>query len=276
MTTTKPQKIRLALFAIGAGALLAIVLIVFAGLHFWKDRTKYHIVFDHSVYGLDHGAEVFFNGVRVGNVTGIQIDPQDTSNVRVDIEVKSSAPIQADTTAILRFAGITGLKVIDLHEGKEQTPKLAANSRIEEGETLFDKLEERAQQIADQTTEMLERANRIIGQAEAVAVNLTALTDPSQLGALIDQTRATAANLAGASAALKGLVDDNRAGLKASIASIELAAKRTADLVDNGQLRAAVSDLRQASRSFKELARDVKAKPSRLLFSSPAPDRKLP
>ncbi|MDB4958955.1 MAG: hypothetical protein JWO36_6524, partial [Myxococcales bacterium] len=32
----------------------------------------------------------------------------------------------------------------------------------------------------------------------------------------------------------------------------------------------------QASRSFKELARDVKAKPSRLLFSSPEGDRKLP
>jgi hypothetical protein len=35
-------------------------------------------------------------------------------------------------------------------------------------------------------------------------------------------------------------------------------------------------DLRQASRSFKELARDVRQKPSRLLFSTTPSERKLP
>jgi hypothetical protein len=130
--------------------------------------------------------------------------------------------------------------------------------------------------MVDQTAELMEKANSIVAQAESVVTNLTALTDPSQMGALIEQTKRTAANLAAASRSLKGLVDDNRAGLKASIASIELAAKRTAELVDNGQLRAAVSDLRQASRSFKELARDVRQKPSRLIYSRPAPERKLP
>ena len=45
---------------------------------------------------------------------------------------------------------------------------------------------------------------------------------------------------------------------------------------DNQPVRAAMMDLRQASRTFKELAREVRQKPSRLLFSSPAPDRKLP
>jgi phospholipid/cholesterol/gamma-HCH transport system substrate-binding protein len=276
MTTSKQQKVRIALFAIAAGVLFALVLILFAGLHFWKDRTKYHIVFDETVYGLQRGADVYFNGVRVGTVSKIAIDQEDIRLVRVDIEVEAATPIHTDTRAYLRLAGITGLKVIDLRDGTSMSPKLAANMRIEVGQSMLDKLEEKGMRIVDQTEQLMERANAIVAQAEGVVTNLTALTDPGQMGALVSQTKLTAANLAAASASLKGLVDDNRAGLKASIAAIEIAAKRTADLVDNGQLRSAVNDLRQASRSFKELARDVRQKPSRLIYSNPTPDRKLP
>lgn len=276
MTTTKPQKVRIALFTIGASALLALVLIVFAGIRFWKDSKEYYIVFDKSVFGLQPGAHVFFNGIRVGAVEDIKIDKDDVRLVRVDIGVEADTPIHADTRAVLRFAGITGLKVIDLRDGTSATPRLAEHSQIKQGKTVLDELEEKGMKMVDQTAQLMAKANDIVAQAEHVVTNLTALTDPSQMGALVEQTKLTAANLAAASSSLKGLVDDNRAGLKASIASIELAARRTADLVDNGQLRAAVSDLRQASRSFKILAREVRQKPSRLLYSKPPPERKLP
>lgn len=276
MTTTKQQKIRIGLFAIVAATLFVLVLVVFAGVHFWKDRAHYVIVFDHSVYGLQRGADVYLNGIRVGTVDTIGVDPDDMRNVRVRIEVDGGTPIRTDTKAILQYAGITGLKIVDLRHGSPSAPKLPPGGRILEGETALDKLERQAEAMLDQSTQLMERANQIASTAQEVVENLETLTDPKQLGSLVDQTKATAANLAATSAALRGLVDDNRAGLKSSLASIELAAKRTAELVDNGQLRSAVADLRHASRSFKELARDVKHRPSRLLFGKPEPDRKLP
>ena len=45
MTTTKQQKIRIGLFAVVAGALLGLVLVVFGGIHLWHDRDTYTIVF---------------------------------------------------------------------------------------------------------------------------------------------------------------------------------------------------------------------------------------
>ena len=46
---------------------------------------------------------------------------------------------------------------------------------------------------------------------------------------------------------------------------------------NEGIVHAAVVDLRQASRSFKELAREVRQRPSRLLFFGGSQgDRKLP
>ena len=276
MSTTKQQKIRIGIFAVVTGALLAIVLVVFAGLHFWHARTRYYVEFDSTVYGLEKGADVFLHGIRVGKVGNIALSPHDMRYVRVAIDVDDGTPVRTDTTAVLQFAGITGLKVIDLRGGSYAAPKLAEGGTIAVGETVLDKLEHRATHLADESAELLERANTIVAKTERIVDNLTQITDPEQMGDVVAQTRAVATNLAQASASLRVLVDENRAGLRASVAAIEQTAKRAAELVDGNQVKAAVADLRQASRSFKELAREVRQRPSRLLYSKPEPDRKLP
>lgn len=276
MTTTKQQKIRVGLFAVVAGALLGIVLVVFAGLHFWQSSSRYYIVFDDTVYGLEKGADVHVNGIRVGTVSAIGIASDNLQKVRVEIEIRDDAPVRTDTKAILQYAGLTGLKVIDLRGGSLSAPRLAAGGTIAVGETALDKLQQRAERMVDESTELISNANEIVASTQQVVTNLTELTDPKHLGEIVEQTRAAAASLAQVGGAMRGLIEDNRAGLRSSIAAIETAAKRTAELVDPTQVKAAVSDLRQASRSFKELAREVRQKPSRLFFGSPAPDRKLP
>jgi ABC-type transporter Mla subunit MlaD len=276
MTTTKQQKIRVGLFALVTGALFAFVLVAFAGVHFWHARDRYYVEFDSTVYGLEAGADVFLNGIRIGKVGDLGISPHDVGRVRVAIDVDQDAPIRTDTHAVLQFAGITGLKVIDLRGGTQGAPELAPGSTIPVGETIFDQLEDSGMRIVDQSRELVEHANAIVAKADTLVGNLTKATDPEALAAIVEQTRRTAANLARASASLDALVGENRAGLRASIAAVEAAARRAADLVDAKQVKAAVSDLRQASRSFKELAREVRQRPSRLLYSAPPRERKLP
>jgi phospholipid/cholesterol/gamma-HCH transport system substrate-binding protein len=276
MTTTKQQKIRIGLFAVAAGALLAVVLVVFAGVHFWKPRNRYYVEFDKSVYGLEKGADVFLNGIRVGKVGGIRLAPHDIQHVQVALDVNEDAPVRTDTRAVLQFAGITGLKVIDLRGGSLAAAALPVGGTIPVGETILDKLEEKGKALVDQSQELMERASSIVTKADTIVTNLANATDSANLGEIMAQTRVTAANLAQASASLRGLIDENRASLKASVAAIEETAKRAANLVDANQVKAAVADLRQASRSFKEMAREVKNRPSKLLFSKPEADRKLP
>ena len=276
MTTTKQQKVRIGLFAIAAGALLVLVLVVFAGLHFWQPRHRYYVEFDSTVYGLEKGADVFLNGIRVGKVGGIRLAPHDIRRVEVTLDIDENAPIRTDTTAVLQFAGITGLKVIDLRGGSLAAAKLPPGGRIPVGETMLDKLEDKGMAIVDESQQLMERANALVAKADAIVENLATATDTANLGEIMTQTRITAAHLAQASVSLRGLIDENRAGLRASVAAIEETAKRAGELVDGNQVKAAVADLRQASRSFKELAREVRNRPSKLLFSKPEPDRKLP
>jgi phospholipid/cholesterol/gamma-HCH transport system substrate-binding protein len=109
MSTTKQQKIRVGLFTIIAAALTVIVLVVFAGLKFWKPRDRYYVEFESTVYGLERGADVFLNGMRVGKVTDIGLAPNDMRHVRVALDINEDAPVRTDSRAILQVAVITGL-----------------------------------------------------------------------------------------------------------------------------------------------------------------------
>ena len=277
---TKAQKIRVGLFVAIASALLVIVLVTFAGMRFWEGRDNYRIVFTGSVMGLEKGARVYMNGMRVGAVDDIGVAKDDIRNVEVTIAVKEGTPIHANTRAMLQHAGITGLKVIDLRDGTVDTPRLPPGSTIAQGETLLDRLQEHAETLASQSAELMTRANKVMEKMEG-----------------IDEV---VANLEDASASLKMMVAENRAGLKQSLAAVEQTAKAASTLMDghlsqlvanadtlvsdikgvvhrnDTALRTAVFDLRQASRTFKELAREVRQRPSRLLFSSPSGERKLP
>jgi phospholipid/cholesterol/gamma-HCH transport system substrate-binding protein len=260
-------------------------------VRFWDEQDRYRIVFDSSVIGLEPGAVVYLNGIRVGTVADVAVHKADLRKVDVAIDVDRGTPIRTDTHAMLQYAGITGLKVIDLRDGTASAAPLPPGSEIPAGVGLLDKLEARAQAIVDQSSELMKRVS-------ALTDNLIAVTEPAKLAA---------DNFAALSGSMREMVDENRAGLRQSLATLQssLAAIRqtatgatqlldgqVAQLVtdasdavtalkklmtaNEGPLHAAVFDLREASRSLKDLARDVRQKPSRLLFSTAPAERKLP
>lgn len=276
MTITKEQKVRLGIFAVAAGALLAIVIIVFAGLQFWHPRERYYIDFHSSVYGLEEGADVFLHGVRVGKVVSMSLSHEAPGKVRVAIDVDEDAPIRTNTRAVLQYAGITGLKIVDLRDGTAAAPPLPPGSTIPVGETVLDRIAERGAEMLDQTAQLIERANAIAAQTEVIVENLARVSSDVQIDDIVAQTRTTVRNLSAATKALRGVIDENRAGVRASVEAIEDAATRVAELVDDAQVRAMIADLRQATRSFKELARELRQRPSRLLYSRPPRERELP
>jgi ABC-type transporter Mla subunit MlaD len=252
--TAQAQRIRVGLFAAITLALLSVVLIVFGGLRFWEKSDTYCIVFDSSVMGLEPGAEVYLNGIKVGTVDDLQIPPEDIRKVAVLIKVKRGTPIHGDTHAMLQLAGITGLKVIDLRDGSLAAPVLPPGSRIAAGVGILDKLEAQAQSIVDQTTVLMKRAGDVMERANVLTDNLIAVTDPAQRAAT---------NLAEMSGALRAMVDENRAALRETLGAIKQTATGASALID-GQVAPMLAG-----------AGDVIGE-SRLLFSSSPSERQLP
>src|SRR5690606_25848623 len=122
--------------------------------------------------------------------------------------------------------------------------------------------------------------------------------DPA--GEAIEIARRAATDLAAAGATLREIAGENRAAIRQTIEDVGRSARAAQALLDGrgariaadagdvvpglgvvvrggaATLRAMLFDLRQASRSLRDLAREVRQRPSRLLFSDPPPERRLP
>lgn len=102
---------------------LAAILAVF-GFVYWLNnigsigpRTNYRVQFQGPVPGLLVGAGVLFNGIRVGEVTQLELPPDNPRFVNATISVASTTPVRTDTKIGLDFQGLTGVPVVTLEGG---------------------------------------------------------------------------------------------------------------------------------------------------------------
>ncbi len=79
---------------LGAATLIGAVLIMLfamwmANSEFRRGYNEYDIVFNDPVRGLAEGGEVRFNGIKVGEVQTLRIDPQNTSRVIARVRISA-------------------------------------------------------------------------------------------------------------------------------------------------------------------------------------------
>jgi phospholipid/cholesterol/gamma-HCH transport system substrate-binding protein len=91
-------------------------------------QATYRARFEGSVGGLRPGSAVVFNGLRVGQVSALRIDPASPSGVIATLTVDADAPVRADTRVGIEFQGLTGAPSVSLSGGQASAPPLAANA----------------------------------------------------------------------------------------------------------------------------------------------------
>lgn len=91
-----------------------------------KQFSTYRVYLDESVSGLSVKSPVKYNGVQVGRVTTIKLDPDDPKQVEVDLEIEVGTPVSTGTRAQLDTQGLTGVAYLELTGGGEDLPALEA------------------------------------------------------------------------------------------------------------------------------------------------------
>jgi phospholipid/cholesterol/gamma-HCH transport system substrate-binding protein len=89
---------------------------------------RYFIVFDSSVAGLTTGSSVGFNGIKVGEVQSMQLDPADARKVQVLISVHADTPVRENSHASMQSVGLTGGTGIQISAGTPDSPFLVATA----------------------------------------------------------------------------------------------------------------------------------------------------
>ncbi len=277
-----------------------------ARLQFSQDYDVYDIVFQGPVRGLSQGGEIHFNGIKVGEVTKIQLDSTNPNNVIATGRVASNVPIRIDSFATLEPQGITGVNYIQITAGtpsKAMLKDVTPNGRVpvirSQRSTLSDLLEGGGT-VLTRTVEALDRINRVlsdqniktfsaaVSDAQAVTAELrerkAIIADAQKALQSIDTAASEIGKLAGTGnqiidtdgrRTMKSLADaaqEAQAAARDARSMIGKLEGPTSDFATNGlpQLTAAVISLQQTAESLDRLAREIEANPRSLVGKAPA------
>ncbi|NLP11582.1 MCE family protein [bacterium] len=245
---SKSQKIRLGVFVVIACLVLLAVVGVILVPKLLEHRDIYYIGFrDTSVTGLLEGGTVKYQGLTVGFISKITIDPQDIRRVIVEISLDQGTPIREDTQAEMALLGITGIKLIELRSGSNEAKPLPPRSFISATASITDRLTNSAEAIA--------------GKAQTVMDNLAKITDQENRAKLMELLTTTNNTMA----QLNSLLQRNRPAIDTTMTNamtfssdareIALLTKRTMLRVDE----IAESDsLRRILRNLVEITESIK------------------
>ncbi len=251
---------------------LAVIVGAF-GFIFWFQRTgvgsaetAYRVVFDGSVAGLRTGADVTFDGIRVGEVAGLMLDTRDPRKVVALIKLDRTVPVRADTKAGLAFQGLTGLAEVSLTGGSPSAAPLIAQNGQEP--TLYADANETAD-VTQQARDVLARIDGMVAENEtalhASLTNIQAVT--ATLAANSKRLDAVMAGLQN----LTGGPDDNGQIGKAADSIRRLADdldKQSTQFSNTGlkQFEAFAVDGRRTLAELQKTIKNINQHPSSLIF----------
>jgi phospholipid/cholesterol/gamma-HCH transport system substrate-binding protein len=295
--------------AIIGAALMMLFAMWLARAQWGSEFAQYDVVFEGPVRGLANGGEVRFNGIKVGEVEELSIDPANSNRVFARIRVNATTPVKADSEGQLEQIGLTGVTLIQISGGSETLPVLRQGlgqpvPQIRGRPDPFNEILAAGGDIATRASETLAAARDLLTEDNIASFsrtlqNLEDITAElaAQRGAF-REAGAAAANFAvagrevallaaDARSRLSGLDANATATLEQTTATLEnlnltviqaqgaLAEMQSATENANDQLipevAAAARDLRRLSVTVEALAEEVQADPYNFVFDSSRP-----
>ena len=193
---------------------------------------RYFIVFDGSVAGLTTGSSVGFNGIKVGEVQSMQLDPADARKVQVLISVHGDTPVRENSHASMQSLGLTGGTGIQITAGSPDSPFLVATAENPipviaadrgGGQGLFDA----APAVMNNANALLLRLNDLVAENQE-SIHKT-LTNMENVTTMLDQRKddiaQTITDIQGAAQSFKDLSGKLEVSLGANLDSVTKTAK---------------------------------------------------
>lgn len=183
------------------GFLVLFSLSMMLGFGYWllkpsaeDEMQKYIIRFDESVLGLNLDAPVKFRGISVGKVINLKINPKNSEQVEILIDVLKTTPIKSSTVAKLTSQGITGLSYINLSQGDNNAPPLKASGEeefpvIKTAPSLFIQLEDTFGDVTANLSGTLLRIQQLLNEENQEEITLllrNSATFMSKMNQLLD------------------------------------------------------------------------------------------
>lgn len=127
-----------------------------------KAVQEYVVVFNEPVTGLTEGGSVQYNGISVGTIEELTLNPRDPRQVRALLQLDAATPVKVDTRAKLSQAGITGSPFIQLTGGSPNAPRLT--TRFGDDIPIIQAEPSALQNIADTASRLVARLDKLMSE----------------------------------------------------------------------------------------------------------------
>jgi phospholipid/cholesterol/gamma-HCH transport system substrate-binding protein len=202
--------------AVGAFVLAVIVLsfvaILWLGrVEFSQVTKQYYIFFKGSVAGLGKGSAVQYNGIPVGRVVDVRVDPDNVAQIQVTVGIDPDiVVIKSDARAHLDTNILSGVSSIQIQGGTKAAPDLVAEAKhrypiIPAAESELERVKASLPELVGDLKQATRNLNDLLNARNRQAVadslqNLRTLTavlaDHSQdIGPILDNADATIVEL---------------------------------------------------------------------------------
>ena len=233
------------IFLVGCAAVAALWL---ARVEFREQISYYDIYFSGSVTGLVAGSPVRENGVLVGHVTDVRLDPQDPTRVRVTVAITGGAIIKSDSVAAFEIQGITGGAFINITGGSVDAPPLVRQpgeryAVIASVQSGLQRVVESAPEALARIIALTDRMNEVLNEQNRQAIAQT-----------LENMRRVSAAVAGHSGEIDSAIADGAAALREIRKTLESA---NAILATLNQLVSPSGDMSTAFRNVSETSRKI-------------------
>jgi phospholipid/cholesterol/gamma-HCH transport system substrate-binding protein len=167
--------------AVGAFVLAVIVLGFVAVLslgrvEFAQELKRYYIFFKGSVTGLSKGSIVQYNGITVGRVVDVRVDPDDLEKIQVTVEIDNNlVKIKTDARAFVETNLLSGVATIQIRGGTREARDLEPEAGhrypvIAAGSSVFQRVTETGPQLLDRLMVVVDNLNAVLNEQNRQAV----------------------------------------------------------------------------------------------------------
>lgn len=218
----KREQAMVGLFVLVASAVLIATVFALTGA-FGGTAATYRAYFPFAG-GLEPGATVrYAGGPKVGRVEKLQLDPKDSSRIEITFSVKSGLPVKTDSHVKIMSLSPLGDNHLELVPGSEKAA-LAPTGTILQSDPYvdFNALTSKINDIAPQAQQLLKTLN---DRASELQVTIARVND-----LLSDSNRA---NLAATLADTRGMIAENRGGVKSTVQNLNTATQKLDPLLQD-------------------------------------------
>ncbi|MCJ0826672.1 MCE family protein [Luteimonas sp. 50] len=182
---TKANYVLIGAFTLATAAFLLLFGLWAAKYSSDRDWQEYRVVFTEPVTGLTEGSSVQYNGIAIGTVETLDLDPKDPRRVIALLKLKADTPVKVDTRAKLSITGLTGVPFIQLTGGSPGAQMLARGDRdrIPVIQTEASAL----QNIADTANRLVSRMDEVLSEENVKRINDTLAHIETLTGAVAGQ-----------------------------------------------------------------------------------------